>query len=328
MDEEFHYRQFLYFDQNDFTTWDPKITTPPGLYYIQKVLSGVFGSSLATLRTINALLFGNLLAVFVLKIYEFQDNGINNISRTFNLIITPTIFFFNFLDYTDPASIALIVMAYYYNLVNSQWRLSLCSLLAIYVRQNNIIWILYLMIYKVLNEYNKQINVPRSFFNHFFNIIKIVFNHKVQIIIQQKLQFLVLISVWLYLKYYNEGNFVFGDHQSHKLTFHPTQLMYLSVFCFINIPLNIKEYISTSYNMVQKIYYSRHALASYLLILSISIVIVDQFSFVHKFILSDNRHYTFYLYRLIFKSYSLRLLGCLVYPLCFTFLFKTIVHSE
>lgn len=29
---------------NDFTSWEPKLTTPPGLYYIQRLLSIVLGA--------------------------------------------------------------------------------------------------------------------------------------------------------------------------------------------------------------------------------------------------------------------------------------------
>lgn len=69
MDEEFHYRQFSTYYGGDFKTWDPKITTPPGLYYVQYVIAQAIGSDLATMRAINALLFSNIFLIFITKIY-------------------------------------------------------------------------------------------------------------------------------------------------------------------------------------------------------------------------------------------------------------------
>lgn len=46
MDEEFHYRQFSTYYGGDFKTWDPKITTPPGLYYVQYLFSQILGGDL------------------------------------------------------------------------------------------------------------------------------------------------------------------------------------------------------------------------------------------------------------------------------------------
>ena len=150
MDEQFHYRQFKTYYSGDFHTWDPKITTPPGLYYVQFLFSKILGGDLSMMRAINALIFSNIFLIFLTKIYEFKDPNTNNSSRALNLALTPTIYFFNFLDYTDTLSLCLITMAFYYNMVKSNKRLALTSLLSLYVRQNNIIWLVYLMLYKIL----------------------------------------------------------------------------------------------------------------------------------------------------------------------------------
>ena len=181
MDEQFHYRQFSYYNQGKFTTWDEKITTPPGLYYIQYLLSKILPitPSLSALRSINCLLFSNIFLIFILKIYEFKDPNTNNTSRTLNLALTPTIYFFNFLDYTDTFSITLITMMFYYNIVKSNWRLAIVSLLSMYTRQNNLLWVLSLMIYRILTEYKKLMFSTKPFLSHIFTIIKVTFNHKV-----------------------------------------------------------------------------------------------------------------------------------------------------
>ena len=119
MDEEFHYRQFSYYDKNQFHMWDPKLTTPPGLYLFQRLLTTFLPSDLSVMRAINCLLFSNIFVVYALKIYDFNEIKPNNISRALNLALTPTIFFFNFLDYTDSASISLVTAMFYYSMVGS-----------------------------------------------------------------------------------------------------------------------------------------------------------------------------------------------------------------
>ena len=158
-----------------------------------------------SLQPFHCLLFSNIFVVYALKIYDFNEIKPNNISRALNLALTPTIFFFNFLDYTDSASISLVTAMFYYSMVGSEWRLGLISLIAIFVRQNNLIWILYLIIYRVLSENKKLILVPKSIPSHFITIFKIFFTHKWHILnqnrsrskikIQSAMQVLSLISL-------------------------------------------------------------------------------------------------------------------------------------
>lgn len=239
MDEEFHYNQFLAYQANNFSHWDTKITTPPGLYLIQRMFTTILPPNLSIMRAINTLFFSNIFVVYVLKIYDFTDICPNNITRTLNLILTPTIYFFNFLDYTDTASISVIAAMFYYNLTKSEWRLGFVSLMAVFIRQNNIIWILYLIVYRVISDNKKQILTPKSLTAHFISIVRIFWTNKIQILMQCRFQILVVGVFLLYLKIFNGGRFVFGDHANHSLTFHPNQLLYLALFCVSNLPITL-----------------------------------------------------------------------------------------
>lgn len=276
---------------------------------------------------INSVFFSNIFVVYILKIFDFIEPCPNNISRSLNLAITPTIYFFNFLDYTDSASVSVVAAMYYYNLTKSEWRLGFVSLLAVFIRQNNIIWIVYLIIYRVLTDNKKQILVPKSIPSHFVNILRIFLNNKMQIFIQCRFQALVVILFLVYIKLFNEGRLVFGDHTHHQMTFHPNQILYLSIFIFFNLPITLGEYLFSINIFFQRIYISRHSLAAYLFVLSLSIILVDQFTYIHPFIRDDNRHYTFYIYRYFLKYNIPKFLLCLGYTFSFHFLFKQVVNS-
>lgn len=170
--------------------------------------------------------------------------------------------------------------------------------------------------------------MPKSLPSHFLTIIKIFFLHKWQILAQCRFQIGVVIFFLLYLKIFNKGKLVFGDHIHHQLKFHPNQLLYLSLFCVCNLPITIGEYINSLIGFFQRIYVSRHSLATYLFLLSISIVLVDKYTLIHPFITDDNRHYTFYIYRYLLKYNIIKYSLCLAYAFSFHFIFKQIVNSE
>ena len=175
-----------------------------------------------------------------MKIFEYNDCNMNNFSRSVLLALTPTIFFFNFLAYTDPLSLMFVTCAFYYNATNSRKRLFLCSLGALYARQNNIIWLLYLVCYRVLID-NKSIFMGnKKFFNQLISIFKLMLTQKAYIFRQFKYQIMLFIGFIIYFKKYNQGKLVFGDSENHQMCFHPTQILYLSLFLVLNLPLTLQ----------------------------------------------------------------------------------------
>lgn len=198
------------------------------------------------------------------------------------LALTPTIYFFNFLEYTDAASLTLMTMAFYYNLVNSRKRLLLCSLLGVLVRQNNIVWLGYLAAYRLVLDHKEIFGNNRTFISHIWAILKTVLSNKSYIAKQFKYQIALLVGFFLYLKQYNQGRLVFGDVENHAVSFHPTQILYFATFACLNLPLNPQELFVTAWKVLQRIYYSKHAMSTFLFLLSASIVLVDQYTYIAR----------------------------------------------
>jgi alpha-1,2-glucosyltransferase len=102
-------------------------------------------------------------------------------------------------------------------------------------------------------------------------------------------------------------------------------LLYLFLFITLNLPITLNDFVYMVKNALNGLYFSRHALAAYLFLVSLSLIIIDKFSLVHPFILADNRHYIFYIYRYFrWAQYPL----CLVYPFCILSNIKLIVNSN
>ncbi|KAF2894091.1 hypothetical protein ILUMI_12080, partial [Ignelater luminosus] len=74
IDEEFHIPQGLAYCNFVFDTWDPKITTLPGLYLISALLMGPIGfCSVYWLRFVNVM--ASVLNLFLFYIYFSMNNN-------------------------------------------------------------------------------------------------------------------------------------------------------------------------------------------------------------------------------------------------------------
>ncbi len=112
MDELFHITQVKNFLKGDFRL-DPKITTPPLLYYITviycKLLSFLFNGLLcdvSLIRSINLLFSAGTLVV----LYKMTKDAFFSAA----LLLFPLIYFFNFIFYTDLASLFFVLMGIHY----------------------------------------------------------------------------------------------------------------------------------------------------------------------------------------------------------------------
>lgn len=211
-----------------------------------------------------------------------MDLNQNNTSRSINLMLTPTLFFFNFLAYTDALSLMLMTMAFYYNLVNSRKRLFLFSMLSVFVRQNNIIWLGYLACYRIVLDQKQLFGNDRSILSHAITLVKTILTKKVYILKQFKYQLFLLTLFIGYLYKFNNGRLLFGDVTNHPVSFNPTQILYFALFATLNLPLTIREFLFTWTNVIRRLYYSRHALSTWLFLLSISIVFVDIYTYTFR----------------------------------------------
>ncbi|KAI6865037.1 hypothetical protein KC338_g5049 [Hortaea werneckii] len=169
LDEVFHVRQAQLYCAGNFHDWDPKITTPPGLYLVSYLLSfsnwlnerfgfgfalPLLGCNLAALRLTNVLGLA-LLAAAVYVSYQTrslhtrQERGLFQHSAL-NMVLFPPLFFFSALYYTDIWS-TLSVVVFYVQMVNAHRsnmkaterfvRLVALGLISLTFRQTNVFWV-------------------------------------------------------------------------------------------------------------------------------------------------------------------------------------------
>ena len=112
----FHIPQAQAYCNGDWSRWDPKLTTPPGLYLASasvRRLTGII-CSVTHLRALNTTLVALLPFVFsaVLRKLRSRINEIDFWLESLTLATFPLVYFFAFLYYTDVASLFVILLCY------------------------------------------------------------------------------------------------------------------------------------------------------------------------------------------------------------------------
>jgi alpha-1,2-glucosyltransferase len=174
LDEVFHVRQSQTYFAGVWSKWDPKITTPPGLYLWSYAAAGVlktvgvsFEPSTAGLRATNAIVASALLPATVYSLLRLdwikrtRSKDIGHYKTTIqfsrdwqlchvalNICLFPPLFFFSSLYYTDLLSVFMVLAAYgafKSHQINRGKRYSLSlwafGLMALVFRQTNIFWV-------------------------------------------------------------------------------------------------------------------------------------------------------------------------------------------
>ena len=139
LDEVFHVRQAQTYWAGHWLAWDPKITTPPGLYIWSYALAGVprflgldFELNAAVVRTTNAFASVALLPACLVKLLLLihRDQSAAHVKNeeskdsasfidwrlvhvTLNIFLFPPLFFFSGLYYTDLLSALMVLEAYH-----------------------------------------------------------------------------------------------------------------------------------------------------------------------------------------------------------------------
>ena len=118
---------------------------------------------------------------------------------------------------------------------------------------------------------------------------------------QTKPYFLVFIKFLLFV-YTNDG-IVVGDRSNHKVTFHLCQIFYFIGFCTF---FSLSTFMFSFKKLKSLfIFFKLNFRLVLVVILPVFCIIVNNFSFEHRFLLADNRHYTFYIWSRIYRKFEI-----------------------
>ncbi|KAF5312845.1 hypothetical protein D9619_003418 [Psilocybe cf. subviscida] len=323
MDEPFHIPQAQAYCRGEYDVWDPKITTPPGLYMISVLLKRMFlvKCNLAMLRLTPTLTLMVLpLALTRLISYHKRELPPSSIlaplGEALVLAAFPVSFFFGFLYYTEVPSLLFVVLTVVAASQNNHWLAALLGAVSCTFRQTNIVWVLYayassqLMYLRFrralpgqpeptkLHDPPALTASPNDMVQTAITSIKVLPS-----ILPAFIPYVLVLAGFGSFVFWN-GGIVLGDKSNHIPSFHIPQLYYfIAATTFFGWPV----LVSGPQGITGLLRDIKHRMIGNKLRTSVTILIsglmglsVYLFTIHHPFLLSDNRHYTFYVWRRIY----------------------------
>lgn len=338
MDEIFHIPQAQRYCAGNFTDWDPKITTLPGLYLfsvgllepVHKLTSalGLHISkedlcSAGNLRSINlvmAVINAVLLHTLTSHIHGVKENysEVLGIWSSFNISCLPMLWMFSFLYYTDPVSTAMVLLTYTLHLSGQEWLAAFAGFLSVLCRQTNIVWVFLAAAEAAGNLINSEVRLHQARTKHPptlsltmggqvwelgvglvdlarypWKIMRIL-----GLVVVTCGGYIIVGLAFLAFVHLNQG-IVVGDRSAHTATIHITQLGYFAAF-FTGLTWsfavkNVREFFE----------FMRQNYCKVIVAVAVMALIIQYNTLAHPYLLADNRHYTFYIWRKVFMRHWL-----------------------
>lgn len=253
-----------------------------------------------------------------LFLYNFlQATRVKAFVESITLTSFPVLYFYTFLYYTDPGAVFFVLLMYVFHLHDNNVAAAVIGVMSVIFRQTNIVWVVFmagltlgkilisLLLMEKKEENGKKLGdwevlkltwkvivfpaltSPSQMFSLLFTLLKALWMY-----------FLVCCGFALFI-YVNKG-IVVGDRSHHEACLHFPQLFYFLCFaaCF-GFPYTISVHkvfdfvVSTAKKPLSLILFSGVAWFS-----------VYKFTYVHEYLLADNRHYPFYVWSKIYRRHE------------------------
>ncbi|KAM1352967.1 hypothetical protein TB2_032207 [Malus domestica] len=370
MDEIFHVPQAQQYCNGNFRSWDPMITTPPGLYYLSLAhVAYLFpgmslvkpdhsfseGCSTAIFRSVNGVL-AVFCSVLVYEIIIHLRPALDERRATLYAVVLamyPLHWFFTFLYYTDVVSLAAVLAMHLACLKKKYWFSALLGAVAVVIRQTNIIWMLFVCCNEVINitmaDHKDKIDVDDTIRikgqptpsntvtlgpnlrkrkastsvdagTHListrkvsFQTCKLGFLDEIKAIFPKlwhmKLEllfsfspFILVLAAFVALVRWN-GSVVLGAKDAHAVSPHFAQILYFGLFSSLAMAptlFSLRQTVHLFWSMWKNKFLTFFQMS---LALIAGFIAVHFFSIAHPYLLADNRHYPFYLWRKVIKAH-------------------------
>ncbi|KAF8592061.1 glycosyltransferase family 59 protein [Ramaria rubella] len=324
MDEPFHVPQAQAYCRGEWTTWDPKITTPPGLYLLSIILSRVFvvKCNISMLR-LTPLLTLLSLPILICQVRAFHHrirpprSFLNVPFEDVVLAAFPVAWFFGFLYYTDIPSLVSVLVTVVAATRGQHALGGLLGLLSCGFRQTNIIWVVYAFAISQLtvqrwkrNGEGPKLYDPPALQASPHDLPKILMSlpHILPSLLVSSMPYLFCIAAFTAFVVWN-GGIVLGDKSNHIPVLHIPQIYYFVGFATLFAWPALASYDGGPLALVRAVSWrmfgsSRRIIVTLILIVGMSLTI-HKFTIHHPFLLSDNRHYTFYVWRRVFRLHPI-----------------------
>ncbi|KAJ2744597.1 glucosyltransferase [Coemansia sp. BCRC 34301] len=321
MDEVFHVPQAQRYCQGQFGVWDPKLTTPPGLYlismvpaYLLRMLSPFDGSRWCSpefLRSTNWALSLLLFWTIYGLVRQLQPclSAVATAATTLSLSLFPVSFFLHHMYYTDTASLLLVLLSYLLSLSGRHVTAGIAGFFSLWLRQTNVVWIVFIGASAALRQIQSRAHIAQpsdSLLRSAVQLCKWVarLDGNVGSALLLLMPYAGVAVCFVAFVHVNQG-IVLGDKSNHEPVLHVPQIFY---FCSYVIGLSAPTILP----LASPLWFARQCVARPVrnTVLGLSLgaamaLCIHRYTIEHPFLLSDNRHYPFYIWKNIFRRHWL-----------------------
>ncbi|KIJ68711.1 glycosyltransferase family 59 protein [Hydnomerulius pinastri MD-312] len=311
MDEPFHVPQAQAYCRGEWSTWDPKITTPPGLYILSILFHRLFmfRCSMALLRlTVTLTLLA--LPLFLTRLLAFHQRRrppplFAPTVEALVLSTFPIAWFYGFLYYTEVPSLVSVLSIIIFSTQDWHWPAAVLGVISCFFRQTNIIWVLYAFAGSQLMRLrfrrgNALLHDPPALSAGPGDFLRSIISapNALPELLPTFVPYMLVSALFGGFVFWN-GGIVLGDKANHVPVLHVPQLYYFIAFAtLMGWPAVVFGHggpLKLASEVVYRMRFMFTALLSAFMAFT-----VHRFTIHHPFLLADNRHYTFYVWRRVF----------------------------
>lgn len=248
--------------------------------------------SVEALRAMNGVLSIALLVVLMRIDASRSTRHRRGLVATLGDWLAPTVAFFHFMYYTDTCAMLFVLLCFW--LAVQCRRIgagAICGAMAVFVRQTNVVWVMCVAVMCVLDDFERSRPTSRSPLAFARFVVSNLGG-----IVRQYGSFVLVALLFVAFVVVN-GSIVVGDKENHKASRHFAQLSYAAVFLLAHTAIGALRWRHVTAMLQRR--------AVTLIVGAVVLgVLVYRFSEPHPFLLADNRHYTFYLWRRVLDRYG------------------------
>ena len=227
------------------------------------------------------------------------------------MALCPVLYFFSFLYYTDQVSTAMVLLTLCLQMSGQPWLSAFSGLLAVLCRQTNIVWVFlcgglgagHILVTEVRCHQAATKRPPTISLTTSGQLRELVIGtwdisrtwtlaRVLGLVILRCGGYIMVGAAFLVFVRLNDG-VVVGDRSAHVVTIHLAQILYFAAFfTALTLPFALK-------NIPEFIAFTRRNLLKTALVALIILGIIHFNTLAHPYLLADNRHLTFYIWRRI-----------------------------
>ena len=216
----------------------------------------------------------------------------------------PLLYFYTFLYYTDMGSTFMVLMTYWLSLQDDHVTAAFSGTVSVVFRQTNIIWVAFIAATAILGKLKSDLSGSDE--NLFSLVIQAIGTTlgRVKDVLKIGIPYLLVFIAFVIFLVKNNG-IVVGDRSSHQACINIPQLFYFVSFTvgFFSPVLISISYIHDFFCWTMEVMKTKGQLLFTVIILCLMILLIWKLTYVHPYLLADNRHYPFYIWKKIYERH-------------------------